>query len=196
MPASSSAKTHCTAVAIIPPAEIWGPIQAIRRRHDRHLQRWMPHINLLYPFVPKVRFPEAVSQLATACAQVAAFQVTLSRFRAFSHRSGSSTLWLAPEPREACVRLQETLQTHFPAYDDLSRFAGGYTPHLSVGQARSSAARKALRHDLQAAWTPLRFWLAAIALIQRDQTGPFRVHAWIPLGRHRASSAPTSGGST
>ncbi|MBI5480461.1 MAG: 2'-5' RNA ligase family protein [Deltaproteobacteria bacterium] len=46
-------KTHHTAVVIIPPGEIWGPIQAIRQRHDQQFHRWMPHITPLYPFRPR-----------------------------------------------------------------------------------------------------------------------------------------------
>src|SRR5262249_22586144 len=49
-----------SAVVLIPPAEVRTPIQAIRTRHDRHLDRWMPHINLLYGFIPRQHFAEAV----------------------------------------------------------------------------------------------------------------------------------------
>ena len=45
-------KTHHTAVVAMPPPEVWEPIQAIRRQHDRNVHRWMPHITLLYPFMP------------------------------------------------------------------------------------------------------------------------------------------------
>jgi len=33
-------KTYTTAVVLIPPLELWPPIQAIRRAHDRHNVRW------------------------------------------------------------------------------------------------------------------------------------------------------------
>jgi 2'-5' RNA ligase len=131
-------KPHQTAVAVVPPPEVWGPIQAVRQRHDRQFRRWMPHVNLLYPFYPPERFDEAVPRLAAACGRVAPFAVTLAEFHFFEHPSGAATLWLFPEPREALVRLQAVLQVACPDCDDPARFAARFTPHLSVGQAGSA----------------------------------------------------------
>jgi hypothetical protein len=80
-----SGKTHRTAVAVVPPREAWGPIQAIRERHDRQFRRWMPHVNLLYPFYPAGRFKEALPHLVAACAKIAPFPVTRAEFRFFEH---------------------------------------------------------------------------------------------------------------
>ncbi len=49
-------KTPTSAVVWIPPDSALPTIQAIRRRYDRHLQRWMPHVTLLYPFRPRENF--------------------------------------------------------------------------------------------------------------------------------------------
>jgi 2'-5' RNA ligase len=132
-----SGKTHQTAVAVVPPPEVWGPIQAIRERHDRQFRRWPPHVKLLYSFYPPDRFDEVLPRLAEVCAQIAPFVVTLAEFRFFRHSSRKATLWLAPEPREALVRLQAALQAACPGCDGLSRFVAGFTPYLSVGQAGS-----------------------------------------------------------
>ena len=42
---------HTSAVVICPPSSQWGPIQEIRSFNDKSYARWMPHINLLYPFL-------------------------------------------------------------------------------------------------------------------------------------------------
>src|SRR3954454_18925256 len=86
-PRAMSTKTHQTAVAVVPPQEVWGPIQAIRERHDRQFRRWPPHVNLLYPFYPAERFKEALPTLVDACAKIAPFTVTLADFRFFQHSS-------------------------------------------------------------------------------------------------------------
>ncbi|HXG10936.1 MAG TPA: 2'-5' RNA ligase family protein [Gemmataceae bacterium] len=180
-----SVKSHRTAVVLIPPPEVWGPIQVIRQQHDRQFRRWMPHVNLLYPFYQQERFAEAASRLAAVCAAFAPFAVTLAEFRFFRHPSGRATLWLRPEPTEPLVRLQAALQAACPACDDQSRFPTGFTPHLSVGQARSAAEAQRLRDHWQARWQPIRFEVTAITLIRRDPNGPFVIDRSIPLAAGR-----------
>jgi 2'-5' RNA ligase len=175
-------KTHQTAVVAIPPLEVWDPIQAIRRQHDRNVHRWMPHITLLYPFMPRKHCGEALPRLLEVGRQSAALQVTLATFQAFTHAFGKATIWLAPEPRHAFVALQAALQAAFPAYNDQSRFPTGFTPHLSVGQASSPRGRQQLLETLQASWQPVQFTLTAIALIWREADGPFEIAHVIPLG--------------
>src|SRR5581483_712431 len=137
------------AVAIVPPQDAWPPIQALRERHDRQFHRWPPHLNLLYPFYQPGRFDDALPRLIAACARVAVFTVTLTEFRFFHHSSRKATLWLAPEPGEKLVALQAALQAACPDCDDLSRFAAGFTPHLSVGQAGSAQEARRLRDEWQ-----------------------------------------------
>lgn len=174
-------KTHHTSVVAVPPRHVWEPIQAIRRQHDRQIQRWMPHINLLYPFVPREAFGTALPLLTSACQRLFAFDVTLARLRFFTHASGRGTIWLQPEPVDAFVRLQDTLQSIFPDYNEQSRFAAGFTPHLSVGQVASRNALQPLLTALQASWEPVHFTLDAVALIWRQANTPFQVDHWIPL---------------
>jgi poly(A) polymerase len=141
----------------------------------------MPHITLLYPFLPHAQFGEALPGLTEVGRHIAPFQVTLAAFRAFTHALGKATLWLAPEPRHPFVALQAALQAAFPAYNEQGRFATGFTPHLSVGKAAAPSERQQLLETLQAAWQPVQFTLTAIALIRREADGPFHVAHTIPL---------------
>lgn len=164
-----TAKTHTTAVVVIPPESLWEPIQTIRRRHDRNLRRWMPHITLLYPFVPPRSFADTIPLLQQGSAAIAPFAITLRRFALFAHGRRSATAYLAPEPAEPLIALQTRLWEAFPAYDDTRRHQQGFTPHLSVGQAPGAAAGEALIHTLAAEWTALSFTVAAIHLIARGE---------------------------
>ena len=51
-------RSNYAAVVLIPPLEVWEPVQAIRRAHDRQYHRWMPHVTLVYPFRPRRLFEE------------------------------------------------------------------------------------------------------------------------------------------
>ena len=177
------AKTHLTAVALIPPESAREPIQAIRWEHDRNFHRWMPHVTLLYPFQPKTEFDEAAVPLAAACAGVAPFDVTLAEFRLFRHRGGLCALWLAPEPLEPWMVLQAALGKAVPDCDDAARHPGGFVPHLNIGQAKGLAAED-LRRELQAGWRPVRFQAIEVALIWRGDPPEdvFQVDQTLPLG--------------
>jgi len=179
------AKTHQTAVVVIPPPECWAPIQAIRQRHDRQFRRWMPHITLVYPFRPREQFASMAEELRRACAGIEAFEVHLAQFRHFGHGRGRYTVWLAPEPPEGLVRLQTALLSVVPDCDDTAQHAPGFTAHLSIGQVQGPEAVAKLRPKLQADWQPLSFAVREISLIWRNPPPDdvFRVDRVIRLGR-------------
>ena len=180
-PRDAAAWTHRTALVLIPPGEVWPAIQEVRRAHDRQFVRWMPHVTLLYPFAPRGELPALLPALREACAALAPFEARLGTFGRFTHRGGRTTLWLAPEPREAFVRLQAALERAAPAYGHTSRFPGGFTPHLSVGQAPGHEAA-ALAAALGACWRPLVFRVAEVQLIAREGERPFEVVERLRLG--------------
>lgn len=179
-----ASKTHKTAVVVIPPAEVWPPIQAIRRKHDRQVRRWMPHVTLLYPFRPAAEFDAVSAELARVGAGLRAFEMELATFHLFAHSRRRATIWLAPEPGDAVRDLQTRLWQAVPDCDELRRFADGFTPHLSVGQARGTEEARRLIDRWQSTWVPLRFQVTAMALIRRDKppNDVFRVAKTIPLG--------------
>ena len=170
-----------SAVVVMPSAEVLPAIQAIRRRYDRRFDRWMPHINLLYGFVPEEYFEEAAKAISLALAQLQPFEVTLTSFETFTHRS-SSTAWLRPvaQPPDALHQLQAVLQQLFPQCDEQSKkSATGFTPHLSVGQFPSA---QEVREQLPS-WHPVSFLVESVALISRRGDEPFEVRYRVHLGQ-------------
>ncbi|MDE0018007.1 MAG: 2'-5' RNA ligase family protein [Candidatus Poribacteria bacterium] len=159
-------KTHTTAVVLIPPEASQPPIQAIRRIHDRNFERWMPHITLLYPFTERRDFAAVIPALAKTAEQVSPFSIELTRFDAFKHRN-SCTMFLVPEPEDEVVRLHSVLLEHLPDYDDTARFAGGFHPHLSVGQFQHRSLQTE-QQRLQTEWQPIRCGIATLSLIYRS----------------------------
>jgi RNA 2',3'-cyclic 3'-phosphodiesterase len=179
----SAAKTSKSAVVIIPPDEVWGAIQELRQLHDRHYRRWMPHITLVYPFRPVSEFEKLTPLLTAACRSAAPFEIHLAHFGLFERRRRNATLYLIPEPGHPLEVLQAAIQSIVPDCDDVRRFTGGYTPHLSIGQVRGGQAQTS-RTALQAAWRPLVFTATHVSLIWRNNPPDdvFRAGPVLPLG--------------
>jgi hypothetical protein len=70
-------KVHRSAICIIPPKNIWSQIQTIRAVHDKSYIRWMPHINLIYPFYEDLgsTFEKAGQSAAEALKHIRPFKV-------------------------------------------------------------------------------------------------------------------------
>lgn len=57
----NSDKATWTALIISPPQDKWDNIQEIRKVHDKAYQRWMPHINIAFPFVKPENFDQFIA---------------------------------------------------------------------------------------------------------------------------------------
>jgi hypothetical protein len=76
-------------------------------------------------------------------------------------------MFLVPEPAAEIVRLHSALIQQLPDYDDTARFAGGFHPHLSVGQFQHRSLHTD-QQQLQTEWQPIRYEIANLSLIYRS----------------------------
>ena len=126
--------------------------------------------------------------LTRVCRSVEPFEVQLTRFDLLIHSRRRATLYLIPEPTGALKELQKALSDAVPDCDDVTRFTGGFRPHLSVGQIRSQEA-DAFSAKLQATWQPLAFTLSHVYLIWRSDPPDdvFRIGVMVSLGASRGT---------
>lgn len=174
----SKNKVVTSAVVVVPPKESWGQIQAIRQQYDKSFDRWPPHINLLYPFVPQADFHDAAAKLKNhfATSPLPAFNVSFEGFRFFQHGKSSCTVWCDPKLKQGneLTTLQGQLHSVFPFCDDLStRSADGFQPHLSVGQFSGKAEVDKKISEFMGGWKPIHFEVSEVFLIARRGDDPF-----------------------
>jgi 2'-5' RNA ligase len=153
--------SHKSALVLLPRRSISPPIEAVRRVHDKHFARWLPHINLLYPFLtspseivdlgdgnpyPQLR-PSIRSRIEKATKSLPSFHVHLraDSLGVFSHAPRRETVWLDPATKSV-QQLQAALQAEFAECDSDQR---PYTPHLSVGQANSIKGAQRIGEEIK-----------------------------------------------
>ena len=162
-------KVNSSAVVIIPPKEIWWPIQEIRRIYDRQILRWMPHITLLYPFRPESEYNNLESLFSTICKKIKSFEITFNKFKYFNHGKQKYTLWLAPELDSLIIDLQYKLLAIVPDCNNVNLHKNDFTPHLSIGQIEGKKKLIEVIETLQRNWSQLKFTINAVYFIARKK---------------------------
>ncbi|KAG2378357.1 hypothetical protein C9374_008500 [Naegleria lovaniensis] len=184
----STLKTPKSVLCIIPPEEVWEPIQAIRNKYA-NVERWpQPHICILYPFIPKEFYDEGLDILRPILSKIKSFQITLSQFHYFDtiqHLTddGLGTIHLEPDQYaiEQLRELQQAVMKPFPYCNALVR-KGRFNPHLSVGVFESGKLKDFMK-DFQDSWKSVSFMVKEICIMNRgeDNVSPFEIIHRIPL---------------
>jgi len=163
-------KVYSSAVVIIPPQENWESIQEIRKIYDRNINRWMPHITLLYPFRPRNQYEDLEKAFSEMCKNIKPFEVSLKNFSYFSQGHQKYTLWLNPEPNTSIIYLQAEILKIVPDCEDVNRYKNGFKPHLSVGQIKGKNNLQKILSDLRLEWEEITFSLNIIYFISREES--------------------------
>jgi len=176
-------KVYTSAVVIIPPKEKWKPIQEIRQLYDRNINRWMPHITLLYPFRPKNSYSKIEDRFSEKCSHINSFELSLNSFKLFNHGHQNYTIWLDPKPNESIITLQAEILQIVPDCNDVNKHKKGFTPHLSLGQIKEKKKLLKVINELQSSWIQLEFLVKAIFFITREKSkiAKFEIEKQFPL---------------
>ncbi len=163
-------KVFTSAVVIVPPQNKWAPIQEIRKIYDRQIDRWMPHITLLYPFRPEAEYLSLEKEFIDICQYINPFEVSLKEFHYFNHGKQRYTLWIKPEPVVLIKNLQSTILEIVPDCNDVIKYKHGFRPHLSLGQIQGKNKLLEIIKNLQDNFNEIHFLLNEIYFISREKT--------------------------
>ncbi|MFI8104432.1 poly(A) polymerase [Streptomyces sp. NPDC086023] len=182
--------TARTALAWLPPRELWPSVQGLRLAHDPAVRRWPPHVNLLFGFVPECEFERAAGLVAEVAAGTPSFPVRLAGVDTFGHRE-DATVWLDPaaDGDAPWQELRAALVARFPRCRGR---AGGFTPHLTLGRTGDpQRVAAACAEALADAASTTR--VGELALLSRRGDEPMRVRATVALGTGAIRWLPESG---
>jgi len=176
--------TSHSVINIVPPREIWGPIQSLRTRFVPDA-RCGPHFSFLDPFVLQKHYPEAAKILKEELSTFTPFTVHLNNFDYFIH-SRTVSLFLEPttEPPNGFHELLERCLKVFPQCNDLvlRSKSGKYHPHMTIAKFDSEEKMKEELEKLKAIWSPVKFTVKELYFLSRIGGNPFEVQYVIPLG--------------
>lgn len=176
-------KSVRTALCVVPPEFIWEPIQIIRKVHDKSFNRWMPHINILFPFIDDSNFDKVIPKLEEILSVIPSFDITFDKFDYFDRKGKEQTVWLNPNVvlnNDGSNSLQMVYNEMAELFPHLAT-RDVFIPHLSCGQFRPNDVKNII-NKFNASWVPITVSINNIALISRDlNDNPFTVYKLIKL---------------
>lgn len=180
-PATNSEPSYQSALCLIPPKELWPQIQAIRCEKDRAYSRWMPHINLFYPFETDQgsQFPDLADQLTEALKDFSPFAISLDHLSHFDRRRDCQ-LFAGANPENGLQNLWKRVRKELPK-NIRNGNRNHFKPHLSLGQYGKSEIISAME-TLQRSWGKNKWIVDQVYMISRNGNVPFEIKHVIKLG--------------
>jgi 2'-5' RNA ligase len=175
-------RTRRTALVVtVPAAE---PLVAsFRQRFDAAsvARRIVPHVTILFPFVPLDELDDAVySVLRSHFIAQRAFDALLDGVESFSGH-----VWLRPEPRERFVDLIEAACSVSPGTPPYEGVFDDHVPHLTIGTADESAPLESILETAIREFEsrlPVRFRVAEVTLFEEQADDTWAAGSRFPLG--------------
>jgi len=118
-----------SALAIVIPPQFHEQINVIRSKHDRAYPRWMPHINLIFPFVNSGLFSNIKTILKDITLEP--FEIQLNVVDFFAQKK-ELTFHLRPKDDS---KLQELYSKVIELLPDVSLKHNKFHPHMTLGHS-------------------------------------------------------------
>jgi len=119
-----------TALTVILPKENWDKVNSIRKNHDKAYSRWMPHVNLLFPFVPQEKFEEYYEKLQKVLSGFGPIPLYFNKIGYFEQKNQVTVnLQLSDDSK-----LQELFELIRNSIPEVKPKHPEFHPHLTLGQ--------------------------------------------------------------
>ncbi|CAD8153170.1 unnamed protein product [Paramecium octaurelia] len=169
-------KVFHTALVLVPPKQCIDQIQLLRKQYDKAYERWMPHVNLCFPFADPAQFEQVFQALQNHLKDFPAFQVRLREFNHFQHGK-NCVMWLNPESEnDGIQKLYQEILKVYPQLDDLNKKSEhGFQPHITIGQFGTNQIEQR-KKAFQPQFQEVQFQCQEIHMISRNgQDDPFQI---------------------
>ena len=163
-----------SALAIVIPDEHHNSINEIRSKYDKAYPRWMPHINLIYPFVEVFNSDELEKELKTFGQPY--ISIVLNDIGYFKQGS-TVTYHLKSTDKDTEYNLNEIYKMVKSSCHDIKIKHDKFNPRVTLAQSDKSEIdnmMKLLKEWLQN--NPIKFNINVISQLKRSDTSPFSVH--------------------
>eukprot|EP00009_Paramoeba_aestuarina_P003963 CAMPEP_0201524342 /NCGR_PEP_ID=MMETSP0161_2-20130828/21262_1 /ASSEMBLY_ACC=CAM_ASM_000251 /TAXON_ID=180227 /ORGANISM="Neoparamoeba aestuarina, Strain SoJaBio B1-5/56/2" /LENGTH=226 /DNA_ID=CAMNT_0047923675 /DNA_START=252 /DNA_END=932 /DNA_ORIENTATION=- len=182
--------SYQSTLTVCVPEELHPEIQAIRKVHDKAYDRWMPHLNIMFPFVIDThtanneQLDKAIELASEELRKFPSFEMEFPTINSFN-QGKRQTVHLKPvtNPPSAFRDLYKRLMKVFPQYIKETNGRQELLAHLTIGQWDSSVDLKDLDEELKLDLVKSTTILVdRVSVATRNGDVPFSVKKEILLG--------------
>ena len=157
-----------TALTIICPKLESIQINNIREKYDKAYPRWMPHINLIFPFVTEQEFEKIKDTFIDQLKNVNPFTIKLNKISFFPQKQNVN-IHLLPHDDSNLQELYLILIKLLP------NIKPNFYPHLTLGQMTKEKYENIKTELYQWISEGFEFTINEICLIKRYNNNPFEI---------------------
>lgn len=168
-----------SALTIIPPKDICDNIDVIRSVYDDAYGRWMPHSNIIFPYISEEDFLTLREQIEKEMATIEPFEVQLNKFGFFGAKK-KNICWLAPETDKDQIRQIYDKTIKYTPYLAKNK---EFNAHITLGNLPKQETQTKLA-EWSKTWKPTSFVVDRLYIITRVGEEPFKIKYEIKLGKN------------
>ncbi|KAF2072809.1 hypothetical protein CYY_005883 [Polysphondylium violaceum] len=171
-------KDFKSAIVLAPPEDLLTQVQSIRKLYDKAYIRWMPHINLIFPYVKLPYFDANLEKIQKVIESFPSFKIVFKELSYFKH-GGNFVIWAKPETPDnpdILVQIQSALENALPGFNELSKKSeNGFQPHMTLGQFNGQKHAMEQLKNIQSTFDPIEYEVTELYAIHRPADVPFTI---------------------